>query len=482
MKFLNIEDNKALKFTLIFLPLFIIFSRFLADFYISCLALFFLTHIVYFKKLELKNIFIIILLIFYLYLLVNSFFSFDIKISLLKSIPYFRFIFFSIVLTLIFSKNLDATNLLLKSFLVSHTILFLDSSLQFYTGQNIYGSAILNGRVSSFFDDELVLGSYVGKCLPIILSLIFLNKDKYSVKYEYYFIIISLIMSFYSSERVGFFSCVVISIFYLLISFSYKKIFIFILIFVGVFYFASTMNSKNYERLFVHTLEQFKSSTNYIWPSFRHELHAATAISMFKDRIIFGKGLYAFRYLCSEEKYIPKNKIKYQNFFHAPESGIFEKYDEGYNLILDNAKPGYEGTRKQLSHKGYYFYENTKKLGLKVKKGEKLFSNYEYLNGCNTHPHNFHIQFLAELGIVGYLFLFIFFFYLLLEISKFIFKGFINKSYFSDMKKGYLISIFGLFLHLFPLLPSGNFFNNWISIIFYTNLALFLLYKKKAMV
>ena len=474
MKFLNIEDNKALKFTLIFLPLFIIFSRFLADFYISCLALFFLTHCVYFKKLELKNTFVIILLIFYLYLLVNSFFSFDIKISLTKSIPYFRFIFFSLVLTLIFLKNLDATNLLLKSFLVSHTILFLDSTLQFYTGQNIYGSEILNGRVSSFFDDELVLGSYVAKCLPIILSLIILNKDKYSVKYEYYFIIISLIMSFYSSQRVGFFSCVLISIFYFSISVSYKKIFIFILIVVGGFYSASHLNSKNYDRLFVHTFEQFKSSTNYIWPSFRHELHAATAISMFKDRIILGQGLYAFRYLCSDPKFVPKKLLKENNYFYSPDEGIFLKENNSYYLIYSN------GEKKELSHKGFYFYENSNKIGLKVKKGEKLFSNYEYPNGCNTHPHNFHIQFLAELGIVGYLFLFIFFFYLLIEISKFIFKGFVNKNYFSDMKKGYLISIFGLFLHLFPLIPSGNFFNNWISIIFYTNIALFLLYKKKA--
>ena len=66
---------------------------------------------------------------------------------------------------------------------------------------------------------------------------------------------------------------------------------------------------------------------------FRHELHAITAFKMFKDNVILGNGLYSFRYLCGEEKYIPKEKLRNKNYFIAPESGIFEKYDAGYNLI-----------------------------------------------------------------------------------------------------------------------------------------------------
>ena len=94
--------------------------------------------------------------------------------------------------------------------------------------------------------------------------------------------------------------------------------------------------------------------------------------------------------------------------FSSPADGIFQKYTSannvsGYNLILN------DGTIK-LSHKGYYFYEATEKLNTKVKKGEILFSNYEYPDGCNTHPHNYHLQLLAETGIIGYCFYFYFLF------------------------------------------------------------------------
>ena len=46
----------------------------------------------------------------------------------------------------------------------------------------------------------------------------------------------------------------------------------------------------------------------------------------------------------------------------------------------------------------------------KIKKNQKIFFKYEFKNGCNTHPHNFYLQFLSELGIIGLLFLVIYIF------------------------------------------------------------------------
>ena len=42
----------------------------------------------------------------------------------------------------------------------------------------------------------------------------------------------------------------------------------------------------------------------------------------------------------------------------------------------------------------------------------------------------------------------------------------------------YIISI-GLILNLFPFIPSGNFFNNWLSLMIYFNLGLYLYTYKK---
>jgi O-antigen ligase len=115
--------------------------------------------------------------------------------------------------------------------------------------------------------------------------------------------------------------------------------------------------------------------------------------------------------------------------------------------------------------------------------GSKMFrfycskeENFVASNACTTHPHNFYAQILAEAGIIGFLFLilmFIFILYLFLKNLYFQFKY--KKQFISDMG---LCLLSSYFITLFPLLPSGNFFNNWLSIIIYYPLG-FLIYTVK---
>ena len=75
------------------------------------------------------------------------------------------------------------------------------------------------------------------------------------------------------------------------------------------------------------------------------------------------------------------------------------------------------------------------------------------------------MQFLSETGLGGTIFYFAIFIFLTLNlirisIRSLIYKKNINKDYTT------LIYIF-YFVNLFPLVPSGNFFNNWLSIIYY---------------
>ena len=112
--------------------------------------------------------------------------------------------------------------------------------------------------------------------------------------------------------------------------------------------------------------------------------------------------------------------------------------------------------------------------------GPKMFrfycskeENFVADNTCTTHPHNFYAQILAETGLVGFLFLLTIFIYILFL--------FLKNFYFQIKYKKQLISDLGLcllssyFITLFPILPSGNFFNNWLSIIIYYPLG-FLIY------
>ena len=91
--------------------------------------------------------------------------------------------------------------------------------------------------------------------------------------------------------------------------------------------------------------------------------------------------------------------------------------------------------------------------------------NFVADHACTTHPHNFYAQMLAETGLIGFLFLIFFYFYILLIFLKnFYFQIKYKKQFISDIG---LCLLGSLFINLFPILPSGNFFNNWLSIIMY---------------
>ena len=88
---------------------------------------------------------------------------------------------------------------------------------------------------------------------------------------------------------------------------------------------------------------------------------------------------------------------------------------------------------------------------------------------CSTHPHNFLVQITSETGLVGFL---IYLYVILFIIFKFNKIRLIDKSSHTNRQSLAIISI-GLFINLFPFLPSGNFFNNWISIINYYYLGIY---------
>jgi O-antigen ligase len=89
----------------------------------------------------------------------------------------------------------------------------------------------------------------------------------------------------------------------------------------------------------------------------------------------------------------------------------------------------------------------------------------DYAQSCSTHPHNTYFQLLAETGLIFFLIiLFIFFL-----ISYLLIKMITNRSKDENDKKEtinyfYLVAIF---INLFPIIPSGNFFNNWLNILYY---------------
>ena len=110
---------------------------------------------------------------------------------------------------------------------------------------------------------------------------------------------------------------------------------------------------------------------------------------------------------------------------------------------------------------------------------EKCLDYYYSIHSCNTHPHNTYLQLLSETGILGFLFIFIIFILISFIIIK---QTFINMFYSTSKKltiSNYQICLYiTIFLSLWPFSPSFNFFNNYISIIYFLPIG-FILHEMK---
>tara|TARA_B100000989_G_scaffold245552_1_gene192691 strand:+ start:672 stop:1949 length:1278 start_codon:yes stop_codon:yes gene_type:complete len=416
-------NSQYLHIPLFFFPLSFILGIVVAEIF----ALIFLIFLV-FNFNQRKSFFekeIIILTLFSMYIAFNAMFQItdDLKYS---SFFHLRYLFFSLAIFLLFEKSLNENlnKKIVHIFLIALSILLFDSFFQFIFGLNILGNEIIAQRISSFFGDELILGSYLIRLLPILIWYIYyfkinLNEKKllYTSFFAAYFSVIYL-----SGERTSI--ALFLIFFFLTIIFikELRKLFIrsfviFLVFAISIIFFDYGKSSVT-NRVFKRTYQQIfqaekKDTVNKVITdtsknskikifSTDHQGHLILAKKLFLDNLVFGTGPKGFRHYC--------RKINYNS-----EIGI-----------------------------------------------------------CSTHPHNILAQVSSELGIIGIIFFSVFFIFLLKRFIEITFVKTKNNHHYA-----FLVASLGIFINLFPFLPSGNLFNNWISLIIYFNLGLYLVSNKK---
>jgi O-antigen ligase len=418
IRFYYFEIFAAILF--LFLPAAMITGPFIPDFIISILAIYFF-FIFLNNKVLYKNYFFICFISFYVLILVSTFFSNNFFISIQTTLPYLRFGLFVLTGFYLINKFPKIKIYFLNFLVFCFFILSIDGFCEFFTGRNILGYEYANGRISGLFGDELIIGSYVSRSLPIAVAIFFSMYAKIKFKFFYYFIFLfSALLIVMSGERTAF---AILTIFLIsILSFcNFKPIlkffafFFFLLSFVLILFFSPSLKSRFIEE----TFSEIKGSNDL------------TAI----HENIDGDNILSKELLSMREK--SKNN---QLFF------LSTAHESAWRISLK-------------------MFQSSKLIGI----GPKMFrykcdkSFYKvYERGCSTHPHNFYAQMLAEVGIFGFLFLFILF--LMASLLCFFNAFFLKKRIVSNYQ---VILICSYIAILFPLLPSGNFFNNWLSVTMY---------------
>ena len=207
MTFLKI---KKINFSLIFLsllPVAFVIGPLIVEIFINSLILIFLYNCVKNNNFYFfKNRIFIFFFIFYLFLIINLLFSDFFLESALNVFSYIRFILFPFAIFAILQKNKKNLKLVFLVLLITIFVVVLDGYYQFIFDKNFFGYEKYRvDRISGFFNDDLILGSYLSRLLPLFIALIiFFKDDKRLTFFSLSVIFITYILIFLTGERAAF--------------------------------------------------------------------------------------------------------------------------------------------------------------------------------------------------------------------------------------------------------------------------------------
>ena len=291
----------------------------------------FLIYVFYLKEWSwLKDKRIKLLLVLYIYLILNCFTSIEFSNSVARNLGFIRFIIFFAAFNYFFLKYENFNKFFILWFIVLSIVVF-DIYFEAVNGTNILGYGE-NDRIYSFFNSPIAAG-YVLAFFILIIAFLnqHFNKKKY-LKYIFLiFSIIFLVSIFLTGERSNTIKALMFfSIFYLFNdNFSFKEKFT-SLILVSLFFITVFLNSEFlrmryigqlYNQISAHGIKGFYHNSNY-FSIYR------SGIEVFKKYPYFGVGNknYGFETCWDKETHNPNywcNSHPHQIYFEfLAEHGI----------------------------------------------------------------------------------------------------------------------------------------------------------------
>ena len=392
--------NNLISLLIFTFPILIIIGPLALNVFSIIMSIYVFININEFKKLIFseKKIFLSIILIFIFIFPFNDVNSKIVESQILFNSSIFKFFSFLRYILMcfgiiIFLKLFSSDKLFLTKvknyYILYAVIIIIDVVIELYTGSNIFGFfTYYPGRIASFTNDELIIG-YIFSFI-ILFSL---NDEVMKLNRYFLIVLISLILilSFLIGERSNFIKLFTIIIFF------------------------SALHSLNFYKF------------NFL------KLSSLLLIISFLIISIFGfmkDTPQAKKFLYSE--LLKNNKLSIKELYYNNKH--FAHYDAAFKIFLNYPIFGI----------GINNFGNESK---KEKYKSKKFSYTDQRS--STHPHQLYFEILAEVGLFGFLYLFLLNFWIAI-------KGI--RLYLKEKNFNLLGNIMLHIFFLYPILPSGSFF------------------------
>ena len=419
------------------------------------------------------NFFIKIIFLFFLLVIFSTILSFlkylyfDVNDPLilnrlLKSVFFFRFFLFLIIIYLLSNLNILNFKYFFISSAFSSIILSLDIIYQYIFGLDVLGFKTSHFRNSGFFGDEEIAGGYLVRFsfFAIFYTIFFFKSNNY-IKILSAVVVIGIVGTgmLFAGNRMP----LILFLFGLMLSFllhlKIKKIVLLgFFTLITVFYLIILSNA---------------AYKNYIYNAYNSSYHSVISLIPF---------LKHKEKTWSKQKVVEENGKKinktffYNVKFESQQRRVLLSAVETWkaNKIFGNGIKSYRSDCWKLNERKDIY------LGEDIYPGDKdEFEGYVVYPGrknrlCSTHPHNYYFEVLTEMGIVGLFVVFL----IGLAFIIFIIKNFrlLNQI---TLEKSFLAAVFiSLILETIPLRSSGSLFttNNATYLMLIASIAL--CYKK----